>query len=134
VGFNRFLVGQLNERLGQFIALLEYGRTLDATARLARCIATLFNLNLYPDLMPHLEITQEEIGALPDWTAAQQRGAMIAWGRRRTSKEGEAIGALFVHRSTSKPPTSRADRFAQESPCTKTGATAGQTLWSILAN
>ncbi len=36
VGFNRFLVGQLNERLGQFIALLEYGRTLDATARLAR--------------------------------------------------------------------------------------------------
>jgi CRP/FNR family cyclic AMP-dependent transcriptional regulator len=26
VGFNRFLVGQLNERLGQFIALLEYGR------------------------------------------------------------------------------------------------------------
>jgi len=35
VAFNRFLVGQLNERLGQFIAFLEYGRTLDATARLA---------------------------------------------------------------------------------------------------
>ena len=48
VGFNRFLVGQLNERLGQFIALLEYGRTLDATARLARCIASLFNPILYP--------------------------------------------------------------------------------------
>jgi len=41
VGFNRFLVGQLNERLGQFIGLLEYGRTLDATARLARSIASL---------------------------------------------------------------------------------------------
>jgi CRP/FNR family transcriptional regulator, cyclic AMP receptor protein len=64
VGFNRFLVGQLNERLGQFIALLEYGRTLDATARLARCIASLFNPILYPDLTRHLEITQEEIGAL----------------------------------------------------------------------
>ncbi|SHL51238.1 cAMP-binding domain of CRP or a regulatory subunit of cAMP-dependent protein kinases [Bradyrhizobium lablabi] len=64
VGFNRFLVGQLNERLGQFIALIEYGRTLDATARLARCIASLFNPILYPDLTPHLEITQEEIGAL----------------------------------------------------------------------
>ncbi len=63
-GFNRFLVGQLNERLGQFIALLEYGRTLDATARLARCIASLFNPILYPDLTRHLEITQEEIGAL----------------------------------------------------------------------
>ena len=64
VGFNRFLVGQLNERLGQFIALLEYGRTLDVTARLARGIASLFNPILYPDLTRHLEITQEEIGAL----------------------------------------------------------------------
>ena len=64
VGFNRFLVGQLNERLGQFIALLEYGRTLDATARLARGIASLFNPILYPALTRHLEITQEEIGAL----------------------------------------------------------------------
>ncbi len=63
-GRNRFLVGQLNERLGQFIALIEYGRTLDATARLARCIASLFNPILYPDLTRHLEITQEEIGAL----------------------------------------------------------------------
>jgi CRP/FNR family transcriptional regulator, cyclic AMP receptor protein len=64
VGFNRFLVGQLNERLGQFIALLENGRTLDATARLARSIASLFNPILYPDFTRHLEITQEEIGAL----------------------------------------------------------------------
>jgi CRP/FNR family transcriptional regulator, cyclic AMP receptor protein len=64
VGFNRFLVGQLNERLGQFIALVEYGRTLDATARLARSIASLFNPILYPDMTRHLDITQEEIGAL----------------------------------------------------------------------
>ena len=64
VGFNRFLVGQLNERLGQFIGLVEHGRTLDATARLARSIASLFNPILYPDTTRHLEITQEEIGAL----------------------------------------------------------------------
>jgi CRP-like cAMP-binding protein len=64
VAFNRFLVAQLNERLGQFIGLVEYGRTLDVTARLARSIATLFNPILYPDLNRHLEITQEEIGAL----------------------------------------------------------------------
>ena len=64
VAFNRFLVAQLNERLGQFIGLVEYGRTLDATARLARSIASLFNPILYPDLNRHLEITQEEIGAL----------------------------------------------------------------------
>ena len=49
VAFNRFLVAQLNERLGQFIGLVEYGRTLDATGRLARSIASLFNPLLYPD-------------------------------------------------------------------------------------
>ncbi|MFZ5734936.1 MAG: Crp/Fnr family transcriptional regulator [Pseudomonadota bacterium] len=64
VGFNRFLVGQLNERLGQFMGLLEHDRMLDATARLARCIASLFNPILYPDGARHLEITQEELGAL----------------------------------------------------------------------
>ena len=64
VAFNRFLVGLLNERLGQFIAMLEYGRTLDATGRLARCIASLFNPILYRDATRHLKITQEEIGAI----------------------------------------------------------------------
>ena len=64
VAFNRFLVGLLNERLGQFIAMLEYGRTLDATGRLARCIASLFNPILYRDATRHLKITQEELGAI----------------------------------------------------------------------
>jgi CRP/FNR family cyclic AMP-dependent transcriptional regulator len=64
VAFNRFLVRQLNERLGQFIGALEHGRTLDATGRVARSIASLFNPILYPDMTRHLEITQEEIGAL----------------------------------------------------------------------
>lgn len=64
VGFNRFLVRQLNERLGQFIGMLEVNRTLDTTARLARSIASLFNPILYPDSKLHLDITQEEIGAL----------------------------------------------------------------------
>jgi len=64
VAFNRFLVRQLNERLGQFIALVEYDRMLDAPARVARNIAWLFNPTLYPNLPPHLEISQEEIGLL----------------------------------------------------------------------
>src|SRR6201989_2794170 len=61
VGFNRFLVRQLNERLGQFIGLIEYGRTLDATARLARSIASLFNPILYPDLPTRLQLTQKHV-------------------------------------------------------------------------
>ncbi|MCK9916156.1 Crp/Fnr family transcriptional regulator [Microbacteriaceae bacterium K1510] len=64
VGFNRFLVRQLNERLGQFIALAEYDRMLDAPARLARNIAWLFNPVLYRELSPHLDISQEELGLL----------------------------------------------------------------------
>lgn len=64
VAFNRFLVRQLNERLGQFIALAEYDRMLDAPARLARNIAWLFNPVLYRDVSPHLAISQEELGLL----------------------------------------------------------------------
>jgi CRP/FNR family cyclic AMP-dependent transcriptional regulator len=64
VGFNRFLVRQLNERLGQFIAMVEYDRTLNATARLARSIAWLFNPVLYPQGESYLEISQEEMGLL----------------------------------------------------------------------
>jgi CRP-like cAMP-binding protein len=64
VAFNRFLVRQLNERLGQFIALVEYDRSLDADARVARSIAWLFNPVLYPFEGMNLEISQEEIGLL----------------------------------------------------------------------
>ncbi|MGH8807816.1 MAG: Crp/Fnr family transcriptional regulator [Noviherbaspirillum sp.] len=64
VGFNRFLVGQMNERLGQFMALLESDRMLDATARLARCVASMFNPILYPGTGMHLDIAQEELGLL----------------------------------------------------------------------
>jgi CRP-like cAMP-binding protein len=63
-GFNRFLVRQLNERLGQFIAFLGHDRMLDATPRLARCIAWLFNPVLSPKVGNHLEISQEELGLL----------------------------------------------------------------------
>lgn len=64
VGFNRFLVRQLNERLGQFMALVEYDRTLDAPARIARTLGWLFDPVLYPKAAPELEITQEELGLL----------------------------------------------------------------------
>jgi CRP/FNR family transcriptional regulator, cyclic AMP receptor protein len=62
--FNRFLVRQFNERLGQFIALAEYDRMLDAPGRLARNIAWLFNPVLYRALDMHLDISQEELGLL----------------------------------------------------------------------
>jgi CRP/FNR family cyclic AMP-dependent transcriptional regulator len=62
--FNRFLVRQFNERLGQFIALAEHDRMLDAPGRLARNIGWLFNPVLYRELGMHLDISQEELGLL----------------------------------------------------------------------
>lgn len=62
--FNRYLLTQLNERLGQFIGLLESERLLDTDARVARCLATLFNPVLYPGHGRHLAVSQEEIGYL----------------------------------------------------------------------
>ena len=64
IPFNRFLLLQLNERLGQFIGLVEYDRLLDVEARVARCLASLFNPYLYPRTGMELAISQEEIGYL----------------------------------------------------------------------
>lgn len=64
VGFNRFLVRQFNERLGQFIALVEHDRMLDGVARVARVIAWLFNPVLNPNIGPSLDISQEELGLI----------------------------------------------------------------------
>ncbi|MGE0314580.1 MAG: Crp/Fnr family transcriptional regulator [Lautropia sp.] len=64
IAFNRFLLVQLNERLAQFIATVEFDRLLDPDARVARCIASLFNPHLYPDTGARLSISQEEIGYL----------------------------------------------------------------------
>jgi len=64
IAFNRFLLVQINERLGQFIGLLESERLLDTDARVARCITAMFNPVLYPGQNPQLAISQEEIGYL----------------------------------------------------------------------
>lgn len=64
IAFNRFLLTQLNERLGQFIGLVEYDRLLPPDARVARCLASLFNTHLAPGIGPTLKISQEEISHL----------------------------------------------------------------------
>ena len=62
--FTRFLLMQLNDRLGQFIAAVEYERLLDIDSRVARAVSSLFNESLYPGIGTTLEISQEEIGLL----------------------------------------------------------------------
>ena len=64
IPFNRFLLIQLNERLGQFIGLVEHDRLLGPDARLARGLAALFNPHLYPGSRSSLPVSQEELGQL----------------------------------------------------------------------
>lgn len=64
IPFNRFLITQLNERLGQFIGMMEHERLLDTDARLARNLAAMFNPVLYPGTARELQISQEELGFL----------------------------------------------------------------------
>jgi CRP/FNR family cyclic AMP-dependent transcriptional regulator len=64
IAFNRFLLMQLNERLAQFIALLEHERLLEPDARVARSLAGLFNPVLYPDQATDVQLSQEELGYL----------------------------------------------------------------------
>ncbi len=64
IGFNRFVMNQLNERLGQFIAAREIDRLNNPNIRVARSLAALFNPVLYPGLGPVLRITQQELAYL----------------------------------------------------------------------
>ncbi len=77
--FNRFVMNQLNERLGQFIAAREIDRSSDPDLRVAHSLAALFHPVLYPGVGQLLRITQEELGYL------------VGLSRQRTN---EALRAL----------------------------------------
>ncbi len=64
IGFNRFVMDQLNERLAQFIAAREIDRMSNPDVRVARSLAALFNPILYPGVGQILRITQQELGYL----------------------------------------------------------------------
>jgi len=64
IAFNRFVMQQLNERLGQFIAAREIDRLTHPDERVARNLAALFHPVLYPGVGEMLRITQEELGYL----------------------------------------------------------------------
>jgi CRP/FNR family cyclic AMP-dependent transcriptional regulator len=64
IGFNRFVMNQLNERLGQFIAAREIDRMNNPDLRVARSLAALFNPVLYPGVGDMLRITQQELAYL----------------------------------------------------------------------
>ena len=64
IAFNRFVINQINERLGLFIGLLESERLADIDARVARAISALFHPVLQPGIESRIAISQGEIGYL----------------------------------------------------------------------
>jgi CRP-like cAMP-binding protein len=64
IPFNRFVIQQLNERLGQFIGARETDRLTDVDARVARSLGALFHPVLYPGVGGLLRLTQQELGYL----------------------------------------------------------------------
>jgi CRP/FNR family transcriptional regulator, cyclic AMP receptor protein len=64
IGFNRFVMNQLNERLAQFIAAREIDRMANPDVRVARNLAALFNPVLFPGVGEMLRITQQELAYL----------------------------------------------------------------------
>jgi len=64
IGFNRFVMCQLNERLGQFIAAREIDRLSEPEVRVARSLANLFHPGLFPGVGQLLRITQQELAYL----------------------------------------------------------------------
>lgn len=86
IGFNRFVMNQLNERLAQFIAAREIDRLNDPDVRVARSLAAFFNPVLYPGVGTMLRITQQELAYL------------VGLSRQRVNEALSALAAQGVIR------------------------------------
>ena len=83
LGFNRFIMNQLNERLGQFIAAREIDRLTNPEIKVARSLAALFNPVLFSGVGEVLRITQQELGYLVGLSRQRVNEALKALERRQ---------------------------------------------------
>ena len=106
IGFNRFVMNQLNERLGQFIAAREIDRLSDPDLRVARSLASLFNPVLYPGVGEVLRITQQELAYLVGLSRQRVKEALRALqdrGAIRVEYGGLRVLDLEALRATVRP-------------------------------
>lgn len=82
IGFNRFVMNQLNERLAQFISARGIDRMNSPEQRVALNLAALVNPVLFPGVGDWLRITQQELAYL------------VGLSRQRVN---EALGQLQAH-------------------------------------
>ncbi len=78
IGFNRFVMNHLNERLGQFIAAREIDRINNPDLRVARNLAALFHPLLSPNVDGVLRITQQELAYLVGLSRQRVNEALTA--------------------------------------------------------
>jgi CRP/FNR family transcriptional regulator, cyclic AMP receptor protein len=98
IGFNRFVMGQLNERLGQFIAAREIDRMTNPDIRVARSLAALFNPVLYPGVGEVLRITQQELAYLVGLSRQRVNEALTNLSDQGTIKvEYGGLRVLDIH-------------------------------------
>ncbi len=94
IGFNRFVMNQLNERLGQFIAAREIDRLSHPDERVARSLSALFHPVLYPGVGDVLRITQQELGYLVGLSRQRVNESLAAL--RAAGVIGVAYGGVRV--------------------------------------
>jgi len=94
LGFNRFLLSHLNARLSLFVGLVEYDRLLGPDARVARCLASLFDPDLYPQAGSVIQLSQEEIGLLS--AVSRQRTNQALHALERAGLLRVAFGSVTV--------------------------------------
>jgi CRP-like cAMP-binding protein len=87
--FNHYLQQLLNARMGCFVAQLCNARLYDATERVARSLASLYNPELYPEPGPFLDLRQAEVGQLSGVSRQRANAAL---------QRLEAAGMLAVRR------------------------------------
>jgi CRP-like cAMP-binding protein len=79
--FNHFILDHLNERLGQFMGMVETDRIDDPLVKLARSILSLFNPVLYPGMGSAVFVSQEELGELAGLSRQRTNAAIKALER-----------------------------------------------------
>ena len=82
IGFNRFIMDQFNERLGQFIGTLAVERTSEPEQRVAHSLLTLTNPRLFHNVGHELHITQQELAYLVGLSRQRVNEALRELARR----------------------------------------------------
>lgn len=134
MSFNHFLLSHLNARLSLFIGLAEFDRLLGPEARVARCLASLFDPDLYPRSGDFVQLSQEEIGLLSALSRQRTNEALHALERAgllRVEFGGVTVldlRGLRRHVDTSEARAPRKPRAAVQAPVASIGGAPAAIL------